>query len=115
MTKNEFLDLMSFPKEWNSLGMYPDELFEWQVTHYQVGHEEAAEHDRNGAFHWWLRRNPTRDQLERLLRLAIIDPDAHLRSDVLRHIRAAAVFDAGLAGIESELLTHDSSGRSQGS
>lgn len=106
MTKREFLNLMSFPKEWDSLGMYPDELFQWQVSQYQVGHEDASEHDRNGAFHWWLKRNPTRSQLEQLLKLAILDPDAHLRADVVRYIRAAAAFDAGLGACESELLSN---------
>ena len=89
MTKREFLKLMNFPEEWISLGMYPDELFQWQLSGYRVGHEDASEHDRNGAFHWWLRRNPTRDQLEQLLRLAVLDPDAHLSADVRRHIRQA--------------------------
>jgi len=114
MTKSEFLKLMRFPEEWNAFGMYPDELFRWQVAEYQVGHEDAAEHDRNGAFHWWLKRNPTRSQLERLMQLAIIDPDAHLSTDVLRYIRAASAFDAGLMALESKLLVDRSSKSAQG-
>ena len=51
MTKIEFLKLMRFPTEWDTLGMYPDELFAFQLAHYEPGHEEGAEHDRNGAFH----------------------------------------------------------------
>ena len=30
MTKGEFLQLMCFPTEWETLGMYPQELFECQ-------------------------------------------------------------------------------------
>lgn len=105
MTKIEFLKLMSFPAEWDSLGMYPDELFQWQLSGYRLGHEDAAEHDRNGAFHWWLRRYPTRDQLERLLKLAILDPDPHIGADVRRYIRMAPAFDAQLSKLEAELAS----------
>ena len=52
MTKDQFLSLMGFPKEWDVWGMYPDELFEAQLSLYQPGDEQGAEHDRNGAFHW---------------------------------------------------------------
>jgi hypothetical protein len=84
--KNEFLELMKFPKEWLEWGMYPDELFNWQVENYLPGHEMASEHDRNGAFHWWLRRNPNIEQLQKLEKLAGNDPDHFLSADVLSYI-----------------------------
>lgn len=84
--------------------MYPDDLFQWQVSRYELGHEEASEHDRNGAFHWWLRRDPNRDQLELLLRLAILDPDPLLAADVRKHIRQAEAFDDSLTALEDKLL-----------
>lgn len=105
MTKDEFLQLMQFPEGWNSSGMYPDELFQGQISGYRVGDENAAEHDRNGAFHWWLKRNPTRAQLEQLLKLAILDPDPLMGADVRSHIRAAVAFDAGLSKLEADLLS----------
>jgi hypothetical protein len=109
MTKIDFMKLMSFPEAWDSMGMYPDELFEGQLSGYQPGDEDASEHDRNGAFHWWLRRNPTRDRLERLLKLSVLDPDAHLGADVRRYIRKAPAFDAQLLKLEAELLNTVSS------
>lgn len=106
MTKMEFLKLMKFPTEWETFGMYPDDLFQSQVSRYEVGHEEGSEHDRNGAFHWWLRRELNREQLEKLLRLTILDPDVALGADVRTYIRKAAAFDSELAMLESKLLAH---------
>lgn len=89
MKKNEFMQLMQFPKEWELSGMYPDELFQSQLSTYKPGHEKSSEHDRNGAFHWWLKKGPNRSQLEQLLALAKQDPDKFLSRDVLKRIEAA--------------------------
>jgi hypothetical protein len=104
MKKHEFLGLMKFPMEWESLGMYPEDLFASQVGRYKPGHEEGSEHDRNGAFHWWLRQDPSRDQLERLLRLTFLDPDTALGEDVRTYIRKSSEYDAQLAKLEAELM-----------
>ena len=89
MTKSEFLKLMRFPTEWESLGMYPDELFAGQLAIYKPGDEQGAEHDRNGAFHWWLRRKPSEEELEALYRLASLDPDPLLGQDLLQYLDKA--------------------------
>lgn len=104
MTKTEFLKLMNFPQEWELLGMYPDELFMWQASGYQPGHESGSEHDRNGAFHWWFRRNPSKAQLEKLIRLAACDPDPMLGEDCRQYIHKACAFDAELADLERSLF-----------
>ena len=91
---------MRFPEQWESLGMYPDDLCEWQISRYEPGHEDGSEHDRNGAFHWWLRRSPSTDILAKLMKLAFLDPDSALRDDVLGHIRKASSFNAELAELE---------------
>jgi len=104
MRKNDYLVLMKFPLEWFSWGMYPDELFEWQVSGYSPGHEDGSEHDRNGAFHWWLRRSPTQDELDKLLRLAALDPDPLLGNDVRKYIRQASNFNEKLSVLERELF-----------
>ncbi|CCF97315.1 hypothethical protein [Ralstonia solanacearum K60] len=106
MTKLEFMQLMRFPVEWITLEMYPDELFQWQLAGYQPRHEEGAEHDRNGAFHWWLRRQPTKIELEKLLRLAALDPDPFLGEDLRQYIRKASAFDERLAVLDRELFAH---------
>jgi hypothetical protein len=95
---------MKFPNEWAAYEMYPDELFNGQVSQYKPGDENAAEHDRNGAFHWWLRRSPTREQLEKLLRLASLDPDRMMGDDVRSYIRKASAFDDRSASLEKELF-----------
>lgn len=84
---------MCFPKEWTSLDMYPDELAEIQLAGYIEGHENAPEHDRNGAFHWWLRRDPSVDYLRNLMYLASIDPDKHLGNDVKSYIEKSKYYD----------------------
>lgn len=104
MTKLEFLALMRFPAEWATFEMYPDELFKWQLSGYVPGHEEGAEHDRNGAFHWWLRRRPTSAELEKLLRLAALDPDPFLGNDLRNYIKKAPNFDATLLPLDASLF-----------
>lgn len=99
MTKEEFLRLMQFPREWADWKMYPDEIYRIQVGGYARGHEEGSEHDRNGAFHWWLRRNLTKPQLERLISLTYLDPDEGMASDVRRHISKLAGDDKKLQRI----------------
>jgi hypothetical protein len=104
MTKVEFLELMRFPKEWLELGMYPDELFDWQISGYEPGHENGAEHDRNGAFHWWLKKQPSKSELQRLICLAAIDPDPFLAEDLGRYIQQSPSFDHELAELEKKLF-----------
>ncbi|BDU20397.1 hypothetical protein DYGSA30_18540 [Dyella sp. GSA-30] len=89
MTKAEFLTLMRFPMEWLSWNLYPDELFEGQFGLYEPGHERGSEHDRNGAFHWWLNRDPDTDTLWKLLSLTKLDPDQLMAQDARRYILRA--------------------------
>jgi hypothetical protein len=86
MNKSEFLSLMGYPPEWLEWSMYSDELFEKQLQVYREGDEHGAEHDRNGAFHWWLKQTITADQLKKLVLLTFKDPDALMAADVRKHI-----------------------------
>jgi hypothetical protein len=86
MKKSEFLSLMGYPAEWLEWNMYPDELFERQLDMYRAGDERGAEHDRNGAFHWWLKQDITADQLAKLVALTFKDPDSIMAEDVRKHI-----------------------------
>jgi hypothetical protein len=97
------MNLMKFPDQWEQFGMYPDELFNWQMSGYEQGHEEGSEHDRNGAFHWWLKRNPSKSDLKNLLQLTYLDPDPALGSDVRSYIRNAEAFDMDLASLDRRL------------
>lgn len=67
--------------------MYPDELAHIQVNGYEAGHENASEHDRCGAFHWWLKRGPTESELKKLMFLASIDPDPLMGEDIRKYIQ----------------------------
>ena len=89
MTKAEFCALMDFPPEWSDFDMYPDEVFAVQCGAYKPGDEEGSEHYRNGVFHWWLQRGPTKEQLVKLVKLASVDPDLWMAKDVIEHIRKA--------------------------
>lgn len=82
--------LMSIPQEWDALGMYPDELVQEQLARYRSGDERAPEHDRNGMFHWWLRRNPPTEILMMLAKLTHLDSDTLMAEDVRSHIRRSA-------------------------
>ena len=103
MTRDGFMALMKYPELWRSLEMYPDELFHEQLAGYLPGHEEGCEHDRNGAFHWWLRREPSKLDLEKLLRLSYADPDIALGEDVRNYLRQADGFDEELREFEAKL------------
>lgn len=93
-TKEEFMQLLGYPREWLDYGMYPDELFEIQVQHYSPEHKEGAEHDRNGAFHWWLKKQPSKEQLLRIVKLSALDPDQLMGADVRTYLRKAASADS---------------------
>jgi hypothetical protein len=89
MSKEQFSKLMGFPNEWLQWDMYPDELFIAQAALYKPSDEQASEHDRNGAFHWWLKREPSKDVLRKLVLLSYLDPDSEMGSDVRQYIAKA--------------------------
>ncbi len=103
MTKNKFMELMRFSEEWEKSGMYPDELFLDQFNGYEPGHEEGAEHDRNGAFHWWLKKDPSKEELIILTRLTFLDPDQHMAEDVRSYIIKARNFESETETLMKEL------------
>ena len=104
MKKNEFLASMGFPKEWMEYGMYPDELFNSQLHLYQPGDEEGSEHYRNGAFHWWLKRKLTTEQLSNLVKLTFLDPDTLMGNDVRNYIHSTGKVDVGIVQIITTLI-----------
>ncbi len=87
-TKKEFLDLMGFPKEWLEWDMYPDELFQGQLGVYEP-HHKNDEHYRYGAFHYWLKRNPSRDILLKLAKLSWLDSYQIMAADARNYISKA--------------------------
>lgn len=98
MTYAEWLKLMQFPVEWQEWGLLPSELQAEQLARYEPGHESAPEHDRHGAFQWWLRGNPGPEVLAKLARLSWLDPDptmaAYVRESIARHTQCSqAVLD----------------------
>lgn len=89
MTKEEYLRLMEFPKEWLSLGMLPDDLVDELIAGYSPGDEISSEHERNGVFHWWLKKSPGGEVLTKLARLSFLDPDQIMAADVRRYISSS--------------------------
>jgi len=96
MTRGEYIALMNFPREWEQWDMLPDAFLLSAIAAYKPGDESGSEHDRNGAFHFWLRQNPSKNQLLTLFRLSLLDPDPHLASDWRGYISKAAGCDAEL-------------------
>lgn len=103
ITIEEFLVIMEFPKEWLEWKMIPDELAEIQLKNYKPGHENGSEHDRNGAFHWWLKRNPSKEHLINLVRLSFLDPDPIMSSDVRKYLVNARFCDQDVINLIDEL------------
>lgn len=75
MTKQEFIKLMQYPREWVEWDMLPDEMLNRQIANYGAGGERASGCCRNDAFHFWLRGTPSKDVLLKLIRLSFLDPD----------------------------------------
>jgi hypothetical protein len=97
VTKRDFMRLMSFPTEWDSWGMYPDQLFELQRADYQPGNENAPEHHRNGAFHWWLQQDPSAEVLVKLVALTYLDPDPPMGNDVRGYVKKSKHYNSAVA------------------
>jgi hypothetical protein len=91
-TKAEFLKLMNFPKEWLEWEMYPDELFEFQISAYEPGNERGSEHDRYGAFHWWIRRDPPEEAINKLFKLTFLDPKQLMAEDARKYLRKCSKY-----------------------
>ena|SRR3569623_1587020 len=88
--KNHYLKIKKFPPEWVEWGMYPDQLAAVQLAGYEPGNEDSPEHDRNGAFHWWLKNNEiTKEQLIKLVKLSYLDPDTNVGKDVRNYLLKA--------------------------
>ncbi|HZX78562.1 hypothetical protein [Lysobacter sp.] len=75
MELSRYLTLMNFPAEWEAWDMLPRAFVSEQSALYELGHEEAAEHDRHGVFQWWLTQNPPTETLVKLVGLSWLDPD----------------------------------------
>jgi hypothetical protein len=86
MDQGTYLTLMQFPPEWLSWQMLPVDFLAEQASRYETGHEEASEHDRHGAFQWWLRQQPDADVLVKLVNLTWLDPDQSMAGSVRRCI-----------------------------
>ena len=55
--------------------MLPDIVLENQMNEYEPGHENSPEHNRNGAFQFWLSGETSEEQLIKLVRLSKLDPE----------------------------------------
>ena len=102
MTKDAFIKLMQYPREWVEWNMLPDELINSQLAEYAPGSEQAAEHYRNGAFHFWLRQKPGKEILIKLIKLSYLDPNP-LTSYVLRKEHIANAENADDVGVAQAL------------
>lgn len=91
MNHDAWLELMRFPPEWVAWHMIPEALAAIQLAGYEPGHEDASEHDRHGAFQWWLKQQPAPEILVQLARLSWLDPDPLMA----RHVRDCIARQSG--------------------
>ena len=78
---------MRFPDEWVQLGMVPDDEYVADcIFHLKPGMEHTPEHARHEAFHYWLARDPDVEQLEKLVQLSLVDPDAEMGESIRAEI-----------------------------
>ncbi len=86
MDMARYLRLMEFHPKWQEYDLLPSELIDQLIASYEPGMENASEHERNSFFHWWLKRNPSRELLGQLWELSELDPDQLMAGDVRRPI-----------------------------
>lgn len=99
MKISRYVEMMEFPTEWISMDMLPRRFVRQQIDSYSAGDEESAEHDRNGAFHWWLKQNPEKEVLLKLFKLSLVDPDQIMAADVRRYIAKSKHADSEIIGL----------------
>lgn len=67
--------------------MVPDEEYiSDHIFHLKPGMEHTPEHARHEAFHYWLAREPSSQQLEKLAKLSLLDPDAEMGESIRAEI-----------------------------
>jgi hypothetical protein len=99
MTREKYLRLMKFPKEWETFNLMPEDLLDQLIGMYVPGHEDSSEHDRNGVFHWWLKQSPDKEVLMKLVNLSFLDPDQIMAKDVRGHILRSTHADEDVIGL----------------
>ena len=91
MNIEAYLKLMNFPKEWKDWNMLPeDSVLKDLISSYKPGMENASEHDRNGFFHYWLKKNPDKETLVKLVKLSALDPDKPMAQSLRKDYLASA-------------------------
>lgn len=95
---------MKFPDKWAELDMYPDKLFTGQLKLYKSDNDsDGYEHDRNGAFHWWIKINPNNLFLLNLVKLSFLDPDQLMGEDIRSYIIKQINYDEKVEGMMKEM------------
>lgn len=89
--------MMQFPPEWESWCLVPEEWLRGALASYVPGNEQGSEHDRHGAFQWWLKREPSKGILLKLAQLSWLDPDQQMAAYVRECISKAATHDEEVA------------------
>ncbi len=100
MNHSDWLKLMQFPPEWTAWCLIPSELAGLQLSGYESGHEGASEHDRHGAFQWWLKQNPSLEVLVQLTQLSWLDPDQLMA----QYVRDCIAMQAGNSAVVRDAL-----------
>jgi hypothetical protein len=97
-----YLKLAGFHERWREYGLLPAELIDQLRSTFKPGMEEASEHDRNGVFHWWLKRNPSKDVLVKLVELSFLDDDQIMAADVRKHVAQCSSYDSEVESLIRE-------------
>lgn len=105
-----YLSVAGFHERWREYGLLPAELIDQLRATFQPGMEEASEHDRNGVFHWWLKRNPSKDVLMKLVELSFLDDDQIMAVDVRAHIARCSSCDPEVESLIRERGDNAASG-----
>jgi hypothetical protein len=101
LNKEQFAELMQFPKAWLAWGMYNDELFKIQLADCEPRSEDAPEHYRYGAFRWWLGRTLTNEELTKYVALTFLDPDQAMAGSARRDLASSKALSPELRALIS--------------
>ena len=104
MKTKDYLEMMRFPSEWQEWGMTPDEEYvSDHIFHLKPGMEHTPEHARHEAFHYWLARDPSTEQLEKLVQLSLLDPDAEMGESIRAEVLKLGNCDDQLRAVIAEI------------
>lgn len=94
--KKTFAKLMGYPHQWLRWSMYPDEVFQSQLSSYETDSKMSSEQYRYETFCWWLQQDLSFIAVQKLIKLSRYDPDKDM-GNLMRRMLTKTVFNYNIS------------------